>query len=145
LFLLVDRHRPILAEPTRSAVIAELGQTSQRLEHVQLASGAWTLDWAKDDPPIASAWLPDDQTGPLLHATGHHLEWIALAPPELRPKEECIRKAVAWCFSELSALEPLKPGHGPDEALVCPTTHALISVYRSCFPDRLQDRWLAGR
>ena len=97
-FLLVDRQQAILAEPTRSAIVAELRETSQRLEHVQLASGAWTLNWAKDDPPIASAWLPDEQNGALLHATGHHLEWIALAPPELRPRRNASAKPSPGVF-----------------------------------------------
>ena len=29
-------------------------------------------------------------------ATGHHLEWLSIAPPELHPPDEQIKKAVDW-------------------------------------------------
>lgn len=70
-----------------------LQETSATLAQSQHLTGYWTKRWpegiegaADDKAPLAERIL----------ATGHHLEWMALAPPELLPPRECIVRAAQW-------------------------------------------------
>ena len=60
----------------------------------QFEDGHWPSNW----PDGADAILKpvDDPLFKKVIATGHHLEWLAIAPKELHPPHEMILKAADW-------------------------------------------------
>ncbi|HUE15133.1 MAG TPA: hypothetical protein VMR25_13265 [Planctomycetaceae bacterium] len=87
-----------------------LRRSSETLENTQLANGAWSPSWAK---------LADAESGSeplvftveqLVRITGHHLEWICLAPRRLRPSDSAVSAAIRFLATaidraDLSAMQ----------------------------------------
>ncbi len=73
-------------------IYQHLKQISGRLIASQHVEGYWNKSWstgeapATDDSPLAERIL----------ATGHHLEWLALAPDAVLPPRETILRAGRW-------------------------------------------------
>ncbi len=60
----------------------------------QFQDGHWPSNWYEGaDAVIAPT---DDEEYRKVIATGHHLEWLAIAPPKLHPSREQIRRAADW-------------------------------------------------
>ncbi|HET6324289.1 MAG TPA: hypothetical protein VFG04_06280 [Planctomycetaceae bacterium] len=80
-----------------------LERSSRALERSQLSSGAWTPFWATPDsgtmggPDSASIRGVD-----LVRITGHQLEWVCLAPPNVRPSAECLSRALYFLADALN-------------------------------------------
>jgi hypothetical protein len=135
--LRVNEQYPILDDSTRSAAAAFLKTVCDRLEWCQQKDGAVPYTWAELKKRAASEWTPDEYRWQLLLATGHHLEWIAVAPPELRPSDAFIGKAAEWCFQELTSRKPAEVAES-----ICPPTHALKVVYQYYYPELMQGSYL---
>ena len=92
---------PILKESTRRRIRARLQETVAALKRDQQPNGAWTPRWT------GTRLKNQGRTPPSLQAfqvTCHHLEWMAFAPPDLRPQPKDLERAVnfvcefvAWC------------------------------------------------
>lgn len=101
----VDESRSILSGTVRSRVLTRLENIARQLEKSQLEAGGWDSAWHLEVPPGRRATRhPLTTSDELLHATGHHLEWIALAPPSTRPGDECIRRGCRFAVIEASTL-----------------------------------------
>jgi len=135
--LRVSGQYPVLSDSTREAIVERLKTVRDRLEKFQMSSGAWSWNWAILGKPLVDEEVPDQLRWEVLLPTAHHLEWIALAPPELRPSDKAIQRAVDYCYRELATR--YETCH---QALKCPPTHALISVYRYYFPELMRGPWL---
>ncbi|MDM4017210.1 hypothetical protein [Roseiconus lacunae] len=94
---------PLLTDLTRQRVIDYLLVINQRLLCSQSAEGFWDGNW-----PDASRTVPDPTTNQLsrrILATGHVLEWWAMAPEELQPPRESIIRATQWLTREIIAMD----------------------------------------
>jgi hypothetical protein len=84
----------ILSEPVREAAYRHLEHVRDRISVCQFPDGHWPSNWADGatalEQPIA------DELYKKVIATGHHLEWLAIAPVELHPPREQILKAADW-------------------------------------------------
>ncbi len=98
-------HFPILSEKTRKRAEKWLKNMSVTLEQNQLSDGSWERDWGKAGE---NGFLYGDKTLDAITLLGHHLEWIALAPPEFRPSSKCIKKAVAAVTEQIRLLPPMQ-------------------------------------
>lgn len=86
-----------LSRRQRRRIAEHLLATSRQLTASQHPEGYWTKDWsAAPDPSREAAPLADR-----ILATGHHLEWLALAPDELLPPRETILRAARWLVRAL--------------------------------------------
>ena len=116
--LRANQQYPILDPDVARRVEAHLVDISRRLEANQDPSGAWLGRWYVSREPV-----PDETIGfQAIWATGHHLEWITLAPEHLRPNRQCIERARAdarpthpWAHrhdncAELPAVQPRGEG-----------------------------------
>lgn len=131
--LQADEQCDILSDATRSRLIDRLQEAAQTLERTQHREGYWTLGWMND--------LGRKQVVPEYQAetertliTGHHLEWIVLAPPEAIPSRRHLGNALHWCLSELEAADP-----EVIHTSICDFSHCLASLYQMCLPDELVD------
>ena len=96
----------VLSKATEVRVEAKLREISQVLANVQRADGSWSTDWNGqfERHPNDGMWYLDQPKYPEIYATGHHLEWIALAPPELGPPHEVVRRAVVYLKGAITSM-----------------------------------------
>jgi hypothetical protein len=118
--LRVDEQEPVLSPEVRGQLREKLRETALSVRRVQTAEGAWGPNWSslaegKLDRGLAGAF-PTDQ-GVL--ATGHHVEWLMLLPPDLLPPRDCFLAALRWLQVRLEVddLEKLRVHY-------CPYSHA---------------------
>jgi hypothetical protein len=129
--LRADEQHRALRPKTRAAILEHLHAASQLLAASQTADGYWTRRW----PEGAAAAEPATANQASLHdkllVTGHHLEWLALAPEAVQPPRETIVRAGQWLTRTLLEMDQktLEEAYGP-------YTHAAraLALWRSKDP-----------
>jgi hypothetical protein len=93
LLRLDDEYR-FLSPDVRVAIYDHLRTVSDLIAASQHEAGHWGSDW----PNGAAARQRPIQEPKYRQviATGHHLEWLAIAYPDLHPDREVVRRAAAW-------------------------------------------------
>lgn len=89
--LRADDIAPALSRRERRRITEHLAGVSRLLVATQQEAGYWTKHWG--DLPKSNDVAPLSER---ILATGHHLEWLALAPVELQPPRETIVRAAQW-------------------------------------------------
>ena len=93
----------LFEEATRRDVVEYLVEMTHRFMETQHAEGYWDGNWSDDKQAI-----PDPQTDPLsrqILATGHALEWWAMAPKEFHPPRETMVRAGQWLATRVSEMD----------------------------------------
>lgn len=103
IMLRVDEQETIFSPETRQQVIDHLQQITARLVKQQHKDGWWDSNWP-DGQPITGEQKMDDKARRLL-ATGHALEWWAMAPQELHPPRETLARAGQWLVTEIEQMD----------------------------------------
>ena len=101
--LRLDEQQPLLDATTRTEVLAFLKDMTARLIKNQKAEGYWDGTWSgKKDGDVVGP----GQTvlGNRILATGHALEWWAIAPQELHPPQEVLNKAAKWLIKTIQPM-----------------------------------------
>jgi hypothetical protein len=93
LLRLDDEHR-LLSPPMRDRVFEHLKGVRDAISASQHPAGEWGTDWPNGVSAFQSPLK--EPTYRQVIATGHHLEWLAIAYPELQPDREVVRKAASW-------------------------------------------------
>lgn len=96
--LRVDQEKDLLTEATRVRIRKHFRMLSSALERCQAPDGSWPWRWPAycergSDP---GGDEEEDRLRLTMTATGHHLEWIAIAPDDCRPSRQAIGKAVRY-------------------------------------------------
>jgi hypothetical protein len=126
-----DEQHKVLRPKTKLQMLLYMKRASLALAAAQTADGYWTRQW----PQGAAASTPSKENLPTLHdkllVTGHHLEWLALAPEEVQPPREQIIRAAQWLSRALVEMDEkdLLEAYGP-------YTHAAraLCLWRSVEP-----------
>lgn len=134
-FLSVDGSVPIWRDRSLKAdVTASLMNASDNLASTQRNDGAWDEHWSL--PGMTRSVLSTEQR---LLVTGHHLEWLAMAPSECRPSAVVLEAAGEFVASEVaqrSLEQRLKQ--------ICACSHGLrafvLGMNPSTLPDEHQQR-----
>ena len=114
----LDRQSPAMPPRARQRMLAYLKQASDRLVAAQSVEGYWTSGWStaqstvhSPKSKVASSYSLHDR----LLVTGHHLEWLALAPDEVQPPRETIVRAGQWLSRTLLEMDEatLTSAYGP--------------------------------
>ena len=151
-----DEQVHALSSRTKMKILAYMKHVSTLLVDAQHSQGYWTRQWPKGaaavaSPPLHSAKTAGGETAaaakpaaaaPSLHdqllVTGHHLEWLALAPDEVQPPRETIVRAGQWLARTLIEMDEkeLTATYGP-------YSHAAraLCLWRSKEP---YEAWKAG-
>ncbi|PQO42155.1 hypothetical protein [Blastopirellula marina] len=90
---------------TRSEVMQHLTTATARLVKSQAESGYWDENWEDASRPAQEAEIGGPQSRRIL-ATGHTLEWWAIAPAEVLPPREVIVRAAQWLVTQVEQMEP---------------------------------------
>lgn len=103
MLLRVDDSQHILEPSTRQHILDHLQEATRRLVQNQHEYGYWDGDWSSQKP------LEKDRTDQSLAnkilATGHALEWWALAPTELHPPREVLTRAGQWLAKTIGEMD----------------------------------------
>jgi hypothetical protein len=141
MMLNIDEQSPILTPECRQRIVAHLKRTVDQLVRVQHPEGYWDHRWA--DCQDGSCCGSGEQT-PLrkrLIGTGHTVEWMALAPPEVLPPRDVIIRAAQWLVRTVSEMDDDTVAQNYSF-----TTHAAraLALWRGHYPHELIDEMEAA-
>jgi hypothetical protein len=102
MLLRIDEQKRILSPAGRGEIIAHLQSVTKTLIANQTDEGYWNPNWDGSPASELSTTLPP-LTGRIL-ATGHALEWWALAPKEIDPPLETIVPAGQWLVRTIEGM-----------------------------------------
>ena len=122
----------LISTQTRADVMSFLGEMTKRAYQNQASDGSWDGNWPDTTIPVRD---PDtDETSRKVLATGHMLEWWAMAPRELHPPRETIVRAAQWLSRVIIEMEPERI-----ERNYTFLTHAgrALALWRGGFADEL--------
>lgn len=94
LLIRLDQEFDILSDAKYAEVYAHLESVRDLIIASQFADGSWPGNWPDGRDAVENP--TDEELYKKIIATGHHLEWLSIAPPDLHPPEEQICKAVDW-------------------------------------------------
>ena len=89
----------ILSDEVRTDAYAYLKSVRDILLVTQFEDGHWPYTWPTGEESMAD----DNPEYRNVIATGHHLEWLAIAPPDLHPPREMIEKAADWIIENTTS------------------------------------------
>jgi len=104
LLLRLDGLYSILSDEVRGEMLAHMRGVRQLLVESQFEDGHWPSNWDRGAEAVNKPI--DDPLQKRVIATGHHLEWLAIAPEELHPPREQIRKAARWAIDTTVSRTP---------------------------------------
>ncbi len=94
LLIRLDDEFDILSDEVRAAAYSHLENVRDLITAAQWDDGRWPSNWP--DGADAAKTHIDEEVYKQVISTGHHLEWLAIAPPELHPPDAQIQKAARW-------------------------------------------------
>ncbi len=90
----LDDDHDILSDAMREQVMEHLRSVRDLIMVSQFPDGHWPSNWSEGADALTKP--VNDELFKQVIATGHHLEWLAIAPQELHPPREQILKAADW-------------------------------------------------
>jgi len=138
LLRLDDQFPEVLSDDVRPVAQRHLERVRDAIAAAQFDDGHWPGNW----PLGADARLQprEDKLSTLIIATGHHLEWQAIAPADLRLSDAQNRRAVEWLLTTLR-------GHSPAQVMANYTfyTHVgnAFALWRKTRPTPFWRDWTA--
>ncbi len=90
----LDDEFRILSPAMRADAWSYLEGVRDAITLSQFPDGHWPSNWPEGAAAVEHPKA--DELYKQVIATGHHLEWLAIAPPELHPPREQIQKAARW-------------------------------------------------
>lgn len=89
-----DEFPDTLSEAERKNAWGYLESVRDRIVDSQFPDGHWPGNWPDGKSAVENPVKDEFKT--IVIATGHHLEWLSIAPKELHPPEETIQRAMQW-------------------------------------------------
>ncbi len=100
----LDQEHDILSDEMAQKVYQHLELVRDLITESQFAAGYWPGNWNEGAAAVANP--REDELKDRIIATGHHLEWLAIAPAELHPPQELIDNAARWIIQTTKAQTP---------------------------------------
>lgn len=97
LLIRLDDQFDILSDAVRAEGYAYLEQVRDLISVCQFEDGHWPANWMEGKTALTHPEEIAEYKNVI--ATGHHLEWLAIAPKELHPPHEQIIKAAKWIIN----------------------------------------------
>jgi len=105
----LDDDHDILTDETRARIMDHMKSVRDLITVCQFEDGHWPSNWS--DGAEALRKPIDDELYKQVIATGHHLEWMAIAPQELHVPREQILKAADWVIKTTIEQSPSDIGN----------------------------------
>ncbi len=91
----------LITKETAAQIMDYLRTSRDMIMASQSADGSWPANWTDGAAAEANA-DPKEKPSKRVIATGHHLEWLSIAPAELHPPREQILKAADWLVKNVA-------------------------------------------
>ena len=105
MLLRLDEQEPLISAASRVRILDYLRDVTDVLVANQGADGSWDGDWPLHAPSPGSQQDANAFMSRFI-ATGHPMEWWALAPPEVHPPHEVLVAAGQWMIRAVDELTP---------------------------------------
>ncbi len=132
----LDDEHDILSDSERKNAWSYLESVRDRITDSQFPDGHWPSNWPDGksavEQPVA------DELKQILIATGHHLEWLSIAPKELHPPEENIQKAMRWMTKTITELPTDKV---LENYTFCSHIGKAAAMWRKTSPETFWETW----
>jgi hypothetical protein len=92
--LQLDKDHDIISDETCNRILEHMRSVRDLITVCQFEDGHWPSNWSEGAEALKKPI--DDELYKKVIATGHHLEWMAIAPQELHVPREQILKAADW-------------------------------------------------
>lgn len=92
----LDDDHDILSDVTREKIMDHMRSVRDLIAVCQFEDGHWPSNWSEGADALKNP--VDDELYKQVIATGHHLEWMAIAPQELHVSKDQILKAADWAI-----------------------------------------------
>ena len=92
----------LITAETQSQIMTYLAAVRDLIVAAQREDGSWGSNWTDGADALAKA-DPAELISKRVIATGHHLEWLSIAPIELHPPKDQILKAADWLIANVEA------------------------------------------
>jgi hypothetical protein len=99
LLIRLNQQHHILSTEVTQKVMSHLRQVRDHLIASQFSDGHWPSNWSEGLKPNENSI--DDADFKKVIATGHHLEWQAIAPQELQLDRKRICRAAKWLIHDV--------------------------------------------
>lgn len=96
----LDDDFDLLSDEMREQTMNHLRSVRDLITVSQFEDGHWPTNWSEGADALVNP--VEDPLFKKVIATGHHLEWLAIAPTELHPPRELILKAADWVIKTTS-------------------------------------------
>ena len=90
----------LITKETRGQIMEYLTSARDLISASQRHDGSWTSNWTEGSESETKA-DPGEPMSKRVIATGHHLEWLSIAPIELHPPRAQILKAADWLIANV--------------------------------------------
>ena len=90
----LDKEFDVLSDAEYENAWGYLESVRDRIVDSQFPDGHWPSNWPDGKSAVEKPVADEFKT--IVIATGHHLEWLSIAPKELHPPEETIQRAMQW-------------------------------------------------
>ncbi|MFN8710451.1 MAG: hypothetical protein ACK526_01700 [Planctomyces sp.] len=87
----------LIQEETKKEITEYLEEVRDLISVAQAADGSWPPNWT-DGAEAEAKKSSKEKPSQRVIATGHHLEWLAIAPLSLHPDRAQIRRAADWAI-----------------------------------------------
>lgn len=96
-----EHHSGKLLKPETVAAAEQfLTEVRDTIVASQWPDGSWNSQWS-DGAECQHKFDPAEKMSRRVIATGHQLEWLAIAPRKFHPPRECVQKAVSWLVTNV--------------------------------------------
>jgi len=128
----------LLQPDTVTAAETYLADIRDRITASQWPDGSWNSNWV-DGAACFKLSDPQEKASKRVIATGHHLEWLALAPEHLHPPRSQVLKAAEWLVQNVSQT----PQHEIDQNFTF-YSHVgkALALWRKTSPAEFWTRWI---
>ncbi|MEZ6064975.1 MAG: hypothetical protein R3B90_04550 [Planctomycetaceae bacterium] len=134
-----DQFPEVLSDKVRGEVDAHLQSVHDMIAAAQFEDGHWSGNWPMGEDALTAE--ADGKLSTLIIATGHHLEWQAIAPAHLRLSDAQNRKAVEWLLATLRS-------HTDEDVLANYTFYShvanALALWRKTRPTPFWQEWTAA-
>lgn len=90
----------LLSEETQVHILRYLEDVRDLISQGQSSDGSWAPNWT-DGADAESRKDPKEKKKSRVISTGHHLEWLSIAPLSLHPDRQQIRRAADWAINNV--------------------------------------------
>ncbi len=97
----LDDEFDILSDAVHDDVYAYLESVRDLISVAQFEDGRWPPNWSEGADAIKNPL--NDPIHRTVISTGHHLEWLAIAPKDLHPPHEMIKLAADWIIADITS------------------------------------------